>query len=103
MLSFELISIKIQNLIINKNILNTIFEELRPQDKVALLSIARRVNIIYSLTSKNKNTIQLCNQLKHIESADEERVFVLKALIESLNLLSKNQDKNKAKVLLFYF
>lgn len=76
----------------------TIFESLKVQDCIALVAVARRVNVIYTLTCKEKNTTQLHNQIKHLESVIEKRLFLLKGMIESFNLISKYAQNDKKLV-----
>jgi len=54
--------------------------------------MSRKVNIIFSLTQKSKNTIQLNNQLKNLQSAQGNRLFLLKGLKDSVREIINNGD-----------
>lgn len=77
-----------------KMICSKIFDSLTPEDKASLISISRKVNVVFSLSNKSKNTTQLSNQLKYLEPATGKRLFLLKGLKEAVKQCMHHTSKH---------
>ncbi|CAI2381411.1 unnamed protein product [Moneuplotes crassus] len=67
-----------------KRILCEIFDCLNSQDNISLISMNKKVNRVFSLAQKQKNTTQLFNQLKHLQTVDKTKLFLVKGIQKSV-------------------
>lgn len=70
-----------------------IFDGMEENDKLSLVTMSRKVNVIYSLSEKSRNTTQLRNQLKNIHWDETHRCNYLKGIITSINQLIEYDDE----------
>lgn len=64
-----------------------VFDNITAEDRLALITMSRKVNVIYSLSQKSKNTIQLRNQLSSMIWEDTSRCHYLKGISMGINEL----------------
>lgn len=71
-----------------------IFDTTTAKDRLSLITISRKVNVIYSLSQKSKNTTQLRNQLSNVSWDKTARCNYVKGIHTGLNELTQyaNQD-----------
>lgn len=74
---------------VNKKVGSYIFQELKDDDRVSLIKLSSRVNMIYSFSEKSKNTTQLRNQITCLEPANSKRLVLVKGLIEAVKKFRK--------------
>lgn len=65
-----------------------IFESTTDKDRLSLITISRKVNVVYSLSVKSKNTIQLRNQLCNLSWDKTSRCNYVKGLATGINELT---------------
>lgn len=68
-----------------KNICCEIFDCLDSKDNVSLISMAKKINRVFSLVPKSQNTVQLYNQLKYLEPSDNKNLLFLNGICDCVD------------------
>ena len=77
-------ALKDQHFEARKTIGSQIFDMLQNEDRVSLIRVSGKADVIYSFARKNKNTTQLLNQIRCLEPADDDKLVFYKSIGECI-------------------
>ena len=77
-------ALKDQHFEARKTIGSQIFDMLQNEDRVSLIRVSGKADVIYSFARKNKNTTQLLNQIRCLEPAGDDKLVFYKSIGECI-------------------
>ena len=77
-------ALKDQHFEARKTIGSQIFDMLQNEDRVSLIRVSGKADVIYSFARKNKNTTQLLNQIRCLEPAGDDKLVFFKSIGECI-------------------
>ena len=78
-----------------------IFKNTTDEDFLSMITISRKVKVVFSISKKSKNTTQLSNQLSNIIWEETPRWNFLKGMVTAINELTSFQTTNSSSYIIW--